>query len=76
MNLELNSELATFTPVSLPTDKKIDAPLKALTFYQQELKKNLPEAIFKRAPSRVLYLVSFLSLNIFLIYCVVHFNPA
>lgn len=53
-----------------------ESPLKALTFYQQELKKILPEEIFKRTPARVVYFVSFLSINIFLIFAVIHYNPA
>lgn len=50
--------------------------LKALTFYQQELKKRLPEGIFNRTPARALYLVSFLAINISLISYVVTANPA
>lgn len=61
-------------PSSLLTQK--DPELKALITYQQELKKNLPEDIFKRVPSQGLFLLGFLSANIFLIYLVVHFNPA
>ena len=79
MNLEVNSDLVTLIPSPILVETKQEKPevhLKALTFYQQELKKNLPEDIFKRAPSRALFLVSFLSLNIFLIYCIVHFDPA
>jgi len=53
-----------------------ESTLKALTFYQQELKKVLPEEVFKRTPGRVVYFISFLSLNIFLILAVVHYNPA
>jgi fatty acid desaturase len=52
-----------------------DIQLKALTFYQQELKKHLPEGIFQRTPKRVFYFLGFLSLNITMIYCVVHFDP-
>lgn len=50
--------------------------LKALTFYQQELKKRLPENIFKRTPGRSIYFFAYLTLNIAIIYSVVHFNPA
>ena len=50
--------------------------LKALTFYQQELKKNLPQHIFKRTPGRVTYMLSFLLMNVSLIYLVIHFDPA
>lgn len=48
--------------------------LKALTFYQQELKKNLPEGIFNRTPARAIYMLSFLALNATLIYLVMNFN--
>jgi fatty acid desaturase len=44
--------------------------LQALSFYQQELKKCLPQNIFERTPNRVLYMVAFLLLNISLIYLV------
>ena len=65
MNLEVNSDLVTLIPSPILVETKQEKPevhLKALTFYQQELKKNLPEDIFKRAPSRALFLVSFLYL--------------
>ncbi len=44
--------------------------LKALGTYQQELKAQLPQEIFKRTPSRALYLVGFLLLNAGIIYAV------
>jgi len=49
--------------------------LKALSFYQQELKKILPPDIFHRTPKRVVYLFLFLVLNISLVYAVIYFNP-
>ena len=53
-----------------------EVQLKALTFYQQELKKKLPEGIFKRTPMRFFYFLSFLSINVLIIYSVIHFDPA
>jgi fatty acid desaturase len=52
-----------------------ESPLKALSFYQQELKQVLPDHIFKRTPERALYFVSFLSINLSVILAVVYFNP-
>lgn len=48
--------------------------LKALTFYQQELKKKLPENIFKRTPWRITYLLGFIVMDVLLIYSVMHFD--
>lgn len=78
MNLEVISEAVTFVPLSSPAEpvKKLEVPLKALTFYQQELKKVLPQEIFQRTPARALYMVSFLALNFLLVYSIVYLNPA
>ena len=75
MSLEVISESVPFTPPFIQT-KKPEEELKALTFYQQELKKHLHEDVFKRSPSRALFMVGFLAANVFLIYAVVHYNPA
>jgi len=48
--------------------------LQALGLYQQELKKHLSPEIFKRAPFRVFYLITFLLLNIALILAVIHYD--
>lgn len=61
---------------SLSLKSSTTSELKALTFYQQELKKVLPEEIFKRTPLRVGYFLSFLSINILIIYSVMTINPA
>lgn len=61
--------------LNLPKDEDKNQ-LKALTFYQQELKKVMPKEMFERTPGRALYLVSFLTLNALLITLVVHFDPA
>lgn len=79
MNLELNAPAATPVHVlnqSETTKEKMSCELKALGIYQQELKKRLPEDIFKRTPGRAFYLVSFIALNISLISLVVYVNPA
>lgn len=79
LNLESNSATLQFRPIPTQIETRHVMPvseLKALTFYQQELKKHLHESVFKRTPGRALYFVSFLSLNIALIYCVVAFDPA
>lgn len=47
-----------------------------MTFYQEELKKHLPESVFERTPWRALYFVSFLGINITLITAVVTLDPA
>jgi fatty acid desaturase len=74
----VNSEVAAHAPHSQPLEAKLssDSSLKALTFYQQELKKVLPEEIFKRTPTRVGYFLSFLAINLFLIYSIVTYDPA
>ena len=80
MNLESHSTTSSYNPILIPTEVKeehhSESELKALTFYQQELKKHLPESVFKRTPGRSLYFISFLSLNIGLIYCVASLDPA
>lgn len=80
MNTENTFEQPFVVPAPLliakPTKADLESELTALTFYQQELKKHLPEEIFKRAPTQALYMVGFLAINISLIYLVVHFNPA
>lgn len=78
MNLENNSEAIALNPLifSSKLDKKADTELKALTFYQQELKKSLPQEVFERTPSRALIFVSFLAINIFVIHFVATLNPA
>lgn len=63
MYLEHTAESQLARPTLLPETSE----LKALTFYQQELKSKLPEACFKRNPARTLYLVAFLAANIGLI---------
>ena len=78
MNLETHSEVRTLNPLLFRTDSEVapENDLKALTFYQQELKKVLPEKIFERTPGRVIYFISFLAINISLIAFVVSTNPA
>ncbi len=80
LNLESNSAAAlSFRPIPPQIETRHIMPvseLKALTFYQQELKKHLHESVFKRTPGRALYFLSFLSLNIALIAAVVVFDPA
>lgn len=78
MKLDVNSESTVYSPhaSTLESKPQFASELKALTFYQQELKKVLPETIFKRTPSRVAYFISYLSINIFLIYSVVTLDPA
>lgn len=78
MKLEVISEPTALTSHSPLLDVKpsFQSELKALTFYQQELKKVLPEDIFKRTPGRVAYFISFLSINLFLIYAVIAYDPA
>jgi fatty acid desaturase len=78
LNLEIESQIIAPLPITPLTESntKIEEPLKALTFYQQELKKRLPEEVFKRTPARAFYLVSFLTINAALIYAVVQFDPA
>lgn len=44
--------------------------LKPLGTYQQELKAQLPQEIFKRTPTRAFYLVGFLLLNAAIIYAI------
>lgn len=55
---------------------KSEIELKTLGSYQQEIKKHLPAGIFKRVPSRILFFVGFLCANIFLVYSIVHYDPA
>lgn len=50
--------------------------LKALTFYQQELKRVLPKSIFERTPGRSLYLPLFLAVNCTLVYFVMTQDPS
>ena len=61
---------------STPVETAADVQLMPIQFYQQELKKVLPEGIFKRTPSRLIYFISFMILNAALIWAVVYFNPA
>jgi fatty acid desaturase len=44
--------------------------LVPLSFYQQELKKRLPESVFKRTPARALHLVGFILLNSTLVFLI------
>jgi fatty acid desaturase len=75
LNLETHSEEVTIAP-NVSKAEGHEVQLKALTFYQQELKKHLPESIFQRTPGRVGYFISFLAINISLISFVVTTNPA
>lgn len=80
----MNTETQTAThsgraPLFLKIPATIENPeteLKSISFYQQELRKVLPEEIFLRNPARVFYFLGFLSINIALIYFVITANPA
>ncbi|MBY0515460.1 MAG: fatty acid desaturase [Bacteriovoracaceae bacterium] len=77
MNLESQSPVAA--PILFKIDEKkpvVESNLKSLNFYQQELKKILPEEIFERVPSQAFYLLGFLIVNFALIYFVSQTNPA
>lgn len=79
MNLENHSEAIALNPLLFRTEaeeKSHEVELKALTFYQQELKRLLPEEIFERTPSRALFFVTFLAVNLSLIAFVAVTNPA
>lgn len=81
----MNTEITIEAPASSPqlfiikSEDKVQTAqteLKAITFYQQELKKLLPEEVFERTPSRVFIFLSFLAINLTLIASVVVFDPA
>ena len=78
MKLDVNPEVSSSVSHVTPLETKLQntSSLKALTFYQQELKKVLPEGIFARTPGRVGYFLSFLTINIAIIYAVVSSDPA
>ena len=56
MNTQIETEI---TAPSTSTLKETEVQLKALTFYQQELKRKLPAHVFERTPGRTVYFVSF-----------------
>ena len=74
MNLNTSSD-ANSSFIHLHTKENAEE-LKALTFYQQELKRLIPEKMLKRTPGRVVYMLSFLAMNAGLIYLVMYVNPA
>lgn len=81
MNLDTVLEAKPFFPTLeeqaiLKQDIKSESDLKPLAFYQQELKKRLPESVFQRNPARLGYFFSFLAMNISLIAIVMTLNPA
>jgi fatty acid desaturase len=78
MNLSNNQEVPTsFCSMSFTsTSRETKDELKTINFYQQELKKTLPQDIFKRTPGRVFYMAGFLILNAGLIALVIQLNPA
>jgi fatty acid desaturase len=47
---------------------------KTIVYYQQELKKMLPQSVFERNPTRSLYTFSFLALNITIVSLVLAFE--
>src|SRR4051812_40083325 len=67
--------IAVSEALSSPIESE-KSELKALSFYQQELKKLLPLNIFERTPFRASYMISFILLNASLIYFILHFDPA
>lgn len=80
MNIDISSH-ETRPHFPIPSNENLEttktkSELIALTFYQQELKRHLPESIFKRTPTRALNLVSFLAINALLIGLVVSYDPA
>jgi fatty acid desaturase len=77
LNIDIQPHVAkapVFPPHSETSVEKPQNELVSLSFYQQELKKHLPESVFERTPLRALHLVSFLLINGALIYGVIHFN--
>lgn len=54
----------------------VTTELKALSFYQQELKKILPAEIFYRDPSRLFFLLLFLATSVSLVLCVMFLDIA
>jgi fatty acid desaturase len=79
LKLDTNLEVTSYVPLFPEMEQKVaksESQLKALTFYQQELKKVLPEEVFHRTPGRVVYFISFLAINVSLISFVVTANPA
>lgn len=81
MNLDTISETKLLIPnleeqeVS-KAENKPESHLKTLSFYQQELKKFLPEEVFLRNPARLGYFFTFLAINISLIAIVIMLDPA
>jgi fatty acid desaturase len=70
---------SSFLNIPTPADVtavKNELELKSISFYQQELKKVLPEEVFRRTPWRVTYLVAFLAINVSLIAVVLTLDPA
>lgn len=85
LNLEAHSEPVNLNPhlfrvetevEQQPAPKVENSELKALTFYQQELKKLLPQEVFERTPSRIFIFISFFAINLSLIYLISAVNPA
>lgn len=75
-HLNTHIEPASSPAPFIPSAPAPAVQLKALTFYQQELKQRLPKEVFQRTPGRVVYFMSFLALNIALIALVVTLDPA
>ena len=78
MNLTHQQEVRTSSsPASFtPKTRETEEGLKSINFYQQELKKTLPQNIFQRTPARAIYMVSFLLLNGAMITFVIQMDPA
>jgi fatty acid desaturase len=79
LNLDIDTSIATpplpmTAPLTSPAEDK--HKLISLTFYQQELKRHLPEGIFLRTPARALYLLFFLASNVALISYVLFYDPS
>ncbi len=70
---ETKLKTVAVTEAEIPREKLEDT-LYSIPFYQAELRKHLPQNILKRTPSRLIYPIAFISLNIFLVYAVMTFE--